>query len=139
MGRPWWYDSYWEKREPRRQFKRPKRPLWIWIAIVLLSLLLTWSNSGFNLSAIGWVVGFVYYLCRILAITILVRAILSWFTVSHYNLPVMLLDDVVRPILSPLQRMVPKLGMFDITPIIAIAILYFIPSILFYILSLFLR
>ena len=130
MGRPWWYDSYWEEREPRRQSKLSKRPLWIWTAIVLLSLLLTWNNSGFNLSVIGWVVGFIYYLCRILAFTIFVRAILSWFTVSRYNLLVTLLDDVVRPILSPLRRMVPRLGMFDFTPLIAIALLYIIPVVL---------
>ena len=130
MGRPWWYDSYWDKREPRRQSNPSKRPLWIWTAIVLLSLLLTWNNSGFNLSVIGWVVGFVYYLCRILAFTIFVRAILSWFTVSRYNLLVTLLDDVVRPILSPLRRMVPRLGMFDFTPLIAIALLYIIPVVL---------
>ncbi len=130
MGRPWWYDSYWEKRSPRRQFKLSKRPLWIWIAIVLLSLLLTGSNSGFNVSVIGWVVGLVYYLCRILAITIFVRAILSWFTLSRYNPLIILIDDVVRPILSPLRRIVPRLGMFDITPLIAIALLYIIPVIL---------
>lgn len=127
MGRPWWYDSYWEKRSPRRQFKLSKRPLWIWIAIVLLSLLLTGSNSGFNVSMVGWVVGFVYYLCRILAFAIFIRAVSSWFTVSRYNILVTLLDDVVRPILSPLRRMVPRLGMFDITPLIAVVLLYIIP------------
>ena len=130
MGRPWWYDSYWEKRSPRRRFKLPRRPLWIWTAIMLLSLLLTGSNSGFNLSVIGWVVGFVYYLCRILAFVIFVRAILSWFTLSRYNLLIILIDDVVRPILYPLRRVVPRLGMFDITPLIAVALLYIIPVIL---------
>ena len=130
MGRPWWYDNYWEKRNTRRRFQLPRRPLWIWIAIVLLSLILTGSNSGFNLSVIGWIIGFVYYLCRILSFTIFVRAILSWFTVSHYNLLVTLLDDVVRPILSPLRRIVPRVGLFDITPLVAIALLYVIPVIL---------
>ena len=130
MGRPWWYDSYWEKRSPRRQFQLPRRPLWIWIAIVLLSLILTGSNSGFSLSLIGWVIGVIYYLCRILAFTIFARAILSWFTVSRYNLLVTLLDGVVRPVLSPLRRIVPRLGMFDITPLITIVLLYIIPVIL---------
>ena len=130
MGRPWWYDSYWEKREPIRQYKLPKRPLWIWTAIALLSLLLTGSNSGFSLSVIGWILGFVYYLCRILSFTIFVRAILSWVPVSHHNILVILLDDVVRPVLSPLQRIIPRIAMFDITPLIAIALLYMIPVIL---------
>jgi YggT family protein len=40
-----------------------------------------------------------------------------------------LLDDITEPILSPLRQVVPRLGMFDITPIIAIIILRFIPYI----------
>ena len=130
MGRPWWYDSYWEKRTPRRQFKLSKRPLWIWMAIVLLSLLLTGSNSGFNASVIGWVVGLVYYLCRILVIIIFIRAILSWFIHGSYNLLILLIDDVVRPILSPLRRTIPRLGIFDIPLTTAVAFLYIIPVIL---------
>lgn len=134
MGRPWWYDSYWEKRSPRRQFKLSKRPLWIWIAIVLLSLLLTGSNSGLNTSVIGWVVGSVYYLCRILIIIIFIRAILSWFMLGRHNLLIILINDVVRPILAPLRRKVPRLGIFDITSLIAVALLYIIPVILKFIL-----
>ena len=130
MGRPWWYDSYWEKRKPKRQFKLSKQPWWLWIAILLISFLLTWSNGGSSLSVIGWIYGFIYYLCRILSFIIFIRAILSWFPVSRYNIIVILLDDIVRPILSPLRRIVPRLGTFDITPLIAIAILYIIPVIL---------
>ena len=97
---------------------------------MLLSLLLTWSNSGFSLSVIGWIYGFIYYLCRILSFIIFIRAILSWFPVSRYNIVVILLEDVVRPILSPLRRIVPRIAMFDITPLIAIGLLYIIPMIL---------
>ena len=136
MGRPWWYDSYWEKgREPKRGFRLPRRPLWLWAAIVLISLLITGGSGGFNLSLTAWVVGFLYYLCRILSIVIFVRVILSWFMVRRYNLLFTLLDDINEPILRPLRRIIPRLGMFDITPLIAIGILYVIPLILRVILS----
>ena len=128
MGRPWWYDSYWQKdRRPRGGFQLPKRPFWAWTAVILLSLLLMASSTGFHPVAILWFLGFVGSFCRILAIIVFLRAILSWFMVSRYNLFVLLLDDIANPILSPLRRVVPRLGIFDITPIIAIAILYFIP------------
>jgi uncharacterized protein YggT (Ycf19 family) len=55
---------------------------------------------------------------------------LSWFVVDRNNLLIISLDDVVRPVLSPLQRLVPRLGIFDITPIIAVAILYIVPLLL---------
>lgn len=131
MGRPWWYDDYWEKgNKQRRGFKLPRRSLWVWTAVVVLSLLLTVSNGVFHISLTSWLLGFVYYLCRILTFAIFIRAILSWFTVNRYNLLVVLLDDISGPILSPLRRIVPRLAMFDITPLVAIAALSIIPIII---------
>jgi YggT family protein len=131
MGRPWWHDSYWQKEtEPRKRFKLPGRRVWIWVALAVISLLLAASSTGFRPIAIAWSVGFVYYLCRILTFVIFVRVILSWFMISRYNILMILLDDVAEPILSPLRRFIPRLGVFDITPIVAIAILYFIPFVI---------
>ncbi|MFC1977405.1 YggT family protein [Chloroflexota bacterium] len=131
MGRPWWYDSYWEKgKKPKGAPPLPKRSLIVWTSVVLLSLLLTVSNGAFHISVTSWFLGFVYYLCRILTFTIFVRAILSWFPGSRYNLLVTLLNDVTEPILSPLRKILPRPAMFDITPMVAIAILYVIPWII---------
>ena len=131
MGRPWWHDSYWEKkRSARREINLPKRQIWVWIAVVVLSILLAAGSTGFRPLAIAWLAGSIYYLCRILAYAIIIRVILSWFMIGRRNLLVDLLGEVTEPILSPLRRIVPRLGIFDVTPIIAIAVLYFIPFIL---------
>lgn len=137
MGRPWWYDSYWEKntRPQGRGFRIPRGPLWIWSAVLLLSLLLTVSNGLFPMSGTSWILGFVYHLCRILSFAIFIRALLSWFTVSRSNLLVVLLDEISNPILRPLRRIIPRLGMFDIAPMVAIAILYIIPLVISAVLS----
>jgi YggT family protein len=132
MGRPWWYDSYWQKgRKPQRRFRLPGRQTLVWLVIIVLSLLLGLNRTGFMIVGAAWFLGFVYYFCRILAFAILVRAILSWFVISRYNLVMVLLDDITEPLLTPLRRVVPRIGMFDITSLIAIIILYFIPSILY--------
>ena len=131
MGRPWWHDSYWEKKSPsRRRFQLPRRPLWLWIALVVLAVILAASSTGFHLVVVAWLVGFVYYLCRILTYAIIIRAILSWFIRSRQNLIILLLDDITEPLLAPLRRVVPRLGIFDLSPLVAIVILYFIPFIL---------
>ena len=136
MGRPWWYDSYWQKgKKPERRFRLPGRQTMVWVAIIILALLLGLNRTAFNIVGVAWFLGFVYYFCRILALAILVRAILSWFMISRYNLVIVLLNDITEPLLSPLRRVVPRLGMFDITPLIAMIILYFIPSILYGILA----
>jgi YggT family protein len=129
MGRLWWYDSYWEKdRKPKRRFCLPGRQSWVWIALLLVSLVLAMNSGGFRPMWTVWLLGFIHCLCRILAFAILVRAILSWFIFSRYNRLVTLLDDITELVLAPLKRVVPSLGMFDITPLIAMVILYFIPS-----------
>ena len=136
MGRPWWYDSYWQKGQgPKRRFRLPGRQTLVWVVLIGLSLLLAVNQTGFEVVWLAWFLGFVYYLCRILAFAIFIRAILSWFAISRYNLFMVLLDDITEPLLSPLRQVVPRLGMFDITPLIAIIILYFIPSILIGVIS----
>jgi YggT family protein len=129
MGRPWWYDSYWEqdKKPPGSRFRLPNRKLLIWLALVVLALLLAMRDTGFHLMLIPWILGFIYYFCRILVFAIFIRAILSWFMLGRNNIFIRLLDEVTEPILSPLRRIIPRLGIFDITPIIAILILYFLP------------
>jgi len=135
MGRPWWYDSYWEKgKKPKKNYQLPRRPLLVWASVVLLSLLLTIGNGAFHISIAAWFFGFTYHLCRILAFAIFLRAILSWVVIGRYNLLVILLNDVTEPILSPLRRVIPRLAMFDITPLVAVAILYIIPTIFYAIL-----
>jgi YggT family protein len=131
MGRPWWYDSYWEKkRPPRRRFQLPRRQLWVWIALAVLAMILAASTTGFRPDAVAWLVGFVYYLCRILSWAIIIRVILSWFMPRRQNLIMLLLDDITEPLLAPLRRVIPRLGIFDLSPLIAIGILYLIPFLL---------
>ena len=137
MGRPWWYDSYWEKDKKTKQtrFRLPRRQALAWIALLVLSVILTVGSSGSRLTGIEWLLDFVYYLCRILTLSVFLRAIISWVAVSPYNLLVMLLNDITSPLLSPLRKVVPRLGVFDITPLVAIGLLYLIPFVLYRLLT----
>ncbi len=131
MGRPWWHDSYWEKKSPaRRGVQLPRRQLWVWIALIVLAIILAANSTGFRPFALAWLVGFIYYLCRILTYAIIIRAILSWFMPRRQNLIMLLLDDITEPLLAPLRRVIPRLGIFDLSPLVAIGILYLIPLIL---------
>ena len=68
--------------------------------------------------------------CQLLILAILMRAILSWFTLNPRNPLLVFLYQVTEPILAPLRRIIPTIGMMDITPMIAILLLYFIYAIL---------
>jgi YggT family protein len=63
---------------------------------------------------------------QVLSIAIFLRAILSWFSLDPRNPLVQMLDQITEPILAPLRRVVPRIGMIDITPLVAIILLQFL-------------
>lgn len=65
-------------------------------------------------------------LCDVLTYAIVARAILSWFPIRYDNPIVVFLNQITEPFLSPLRRVIPRLGMIDITPLIAVLILQLI-------------
>ena len=136
MGRPWWYDSYWEKdTKQQRKPRLPRRQTLVWIGLAVLSLLLAMNRTGFQPFIIVWLVGFVQYFCRILSYAVFARILISWFRISRSNILIVLLYDLTEPILIPLRRIVPMLGVFDITPMIAMGVLYIIPIIIILLVS----
>jgi len=58
---------------------------------------------------------------------IIIRALLSWVSPDPYNPIVQFIEKTTEPLLHPLRQLVPiyKIG-FDISPILAILILYFL-------------
>jgi YggT family protein len=77
-----------------------------------------------------WVLIFIKLLCDLFSILIIIRAILSWFPINPHNPVVSVLNQVTEPILAPLRRIIPRLGMIDITPMVAIIILQVVSQLL---------
>jgi YggT family protein len=65
-------------------------------------------------------------LCQILLGIIIVRAILSWFNIRRDNPIIVILSFITDPILDPLRRVIPRVDSLDLTPMIAILILWLI-------------
>ena len=63
------------------------------------------------------------YLVQVLTFAIIARALLSWFPLPATNPITGFLHAITEPILAPLRRVVPRVGMLDITPLIAILLL----------------
>jgi len=66
----------------------------------------------------------------LLSLAILARVLLSWIRVSPYHPMVDFLYRVTEPILAPLRRAIPPLGMVDISPVIALLLLQIVQQIL---------
>jgi len=78
---------------------------------------------------------FIRVLCDVLTFAIIFRAILSWFSPRPTNILVIILHRITEPILAPLRRIIPRVGMFDFTPLVAIILLQLIYYLFYYLLS----
>ena len=58
-----------------------------------------------------------------LTAAVFIRVLLSWFPIDPRNPLVTILYDVTEPILEPLRRVIPRLGMIDLSPLVAILII----------------
>ena len=61
-----------------------------------------------------------------LTAAIFLRALLTWFPIDPRNPLVTVLYDVTEPVLDPLRSVIPRLGMIDITPLVAIILIQLI-------------
>jgi len=77
-----------------------------------------------------FVLFFVNILFFILQFAIIVRALMSWFNPSPENPIARIVYEITEPVLAPLRRIVPRIGMIDITPIVAILLMQVIESVL---------
>ena len=60
----------------------------------------------------------------------ILRVILSWFNVRPDNPVMKIAYSITEPVIAPLRRITPRLGVIDITPMLAIILLYLIVQIL---------
>ncbi|MCY4578316.1 MAG: YggT family protein [Chloroflexi bacterium] len=73
---------------------------------------------------------FINILFYVLWAAILGRVILSWINLSPQNPIVVLIYGITEPILAPIRRVLPSMGMLDLSPMIALIVLMVIQRIL---------
>ncbi len=73
---------------------------------------------------------FVDLLVYVLTTAIFLRAIFSWFVpAGSDNVIMKFLRDITEPVLSPLRRVLPTMGMLDLSPFVAMILLQVMGSI----------
>lgn len=99
-----------------------------WFAISLvettlntLAGILVAAQAGALVAIIGYAL---YGLLALYALLIFIRIIFSWAMVSYANPVMRFLVNATDPLLVPLRRMIPPLGMFDLSPIVAFILIW---------------
>ena len=90
------------------------------LANTLIGVLVS-AQNGAAVPLIGYVL---YGALGLYSLLIFVRIILSWGMMGYGNRLMRFLINVTEPLLGPLRRIIPPLGMFDISPIIAFLIIW---------------
>jgi YggT family protein len=90
------------------------------LAFTIAGLVMSISR-GAMVSALGFILSGAI---SIYILLIFIRIIFSWGMVSYSNRLMRFLVDTTEPLLGPLRRIIPPLGMMDISPIIAFLILW---------------
>jgi len=67
--------------------------------------------------------GLLQALILVLTFAIIGRSLMSWFPNSQNSPLGRFLFVITEPVLSPLRRIIPRFGMLDLTPTVAIIIL----------------
>jgi YggT family protein len=63
-------------------------------------------------------------ICTILYWLLFARIIISWLSVDTFSGPMQFLVQVTEPILQPLRRLPLRIGMMDLSPLVAFFMLY---------------
>ena len=81
----------------------------------------------------GFLANFVQILTTILWVALLVRVVLSWFQIGPDS-PIYPIANIAHqltePILAPIRRVLPNMGMFDFSPIVAFLLITLVQRLL---------
>jgi YggT family protein len=84
-----------------------------------------YATTTRRVNAPAGIIGYVLFGCLgLYTLAIFVRIIFAWGGASYANRLMRFLVRITEPLLAPLRRMIPTVGMFDISPLIAFFIVW---------------
>ena len=78
----------------------------------------------------NYFLNFVNILFTVLYVAIFLRILMSWVPIPQDHPIARVLIEITDPILQPLKRVIPPIGMFDISPMVALILLQFLQQVL---------
>lgn len=123
-----------ERRVVRSGGNPQDAPLWL-VGVTVVGGLVV-------IGLVNWLIGFVYslyqsaqggslvvialhYTFEVLRLAIMIRVLSSWFSLSPYSRFMRLINGLTDWLVEPIRRVLPPLGMFDFSPLVAYFVLYF--------------
>ncbi len=92
------------------------------IKLILLSLVV-FGNVNIISTLVASIIDLAKVIIWIYIISLLIQAVMSWIGSAHGNYVAPLIQSLTTPILRPIQRLIPNIGVLDLSPLVAILIL----------------
>ncbi|MBU6451661.1 MAG: YggT family protein [Cyanobacteria bacterium REEB67] len=68
---------------------------------------------------------------QLFSMALFIWCLLSWFpNINRREPPVSYLDNIIRPIMAPIQKVIPPIGNIDISPIVVMLLVGFLNKML---------
>ena len=90
---------------------------------ILLLLLIMGQAASFVTIAVTAIVKLLVLTINLFVYAIIIRVVLSWISPGGYNPAAAIITTLTEPILRPFRRILPPMGGFDLSPILAIILL----------------
>ena len=78
----------------------------------------------------GSALEFIGFILQIFAYLVIARALTTWFPNARQYAIVQLLYQITDPVMIPLSKVIPRIGMIDLSPMILVFGLLFISNLL---------
>jgi YggT family protein len=65
-------------------------------------------------------IAFINIAFTVFSLLILARIVVSWLNLDPYNQVVQFLHNTTEPILAPVRRVIPPMGMMDLSPMVVL-------------------
>ena len=72
---------------------------------------------------VDWIVRLIDFIANLLILLVILQIVLSYF-MDMYHPVRQFVERIVNPMLNPIRRSVPLIGMFDVSPMILILLIY---------------
>lgn len=104
------------------------------LTYILIHIDLALAAPGFGqqwLPSIAWaVLKLIVMVCNLYTFTIIIQAVMSWFSPNHHSPATAILHSINEPLLRPVRGILPALGGIDISPVLVIIALQVVSRLL---------
>jgi YggT family protein len=83
----------------------------------------------------SFLVGVIQLAVQLISLIIILHVLMSWFQLEPWHPVRRFLDQLAEPILRPFRNAIPPVGMFDLSPMVALIVIQIVGQVLIFLVA----